>query len=278
MKVFSTSKELQEFLQGKTNVGFVPTMGALHKGHLSLINHSKSACNITICSIYVNPTQFNNVSDLKNYPRFIDEDLIMLEKAGCDVVFIPNDEEIYSGDFQKLTIPLGNLEEILEGKYRPGHFAGVITVVKKLFDIVKPQKAFFGQKDYQQLMVIEKMVTHFKLPIMIVPCEILREAEGLAMSSRNMLLNQAERTEALNIYKALKIGKSLFEKGEDLPQIKIDAEKAINNSALQLEYLEFADADSLQIVSQKNNSSIKIVCLVAAYCGKVRLIDNMFLN
>ncbi len=276
MKVFSTIKELQEFLSDKTEIGFVPTMGALHDGHISLINASKSECNITVCSIYVNPTQFNNATDLKNYPRIIEKDLEILASVNCDVVFTPNDFEIYHGDFEKLDIPLGHLEKILEGKFRPGHFAGVITIVKKLFDIIQPQKAFFGQKDYQQVMVIEKMVKHFHLPIKIVPCAILREKEGLAMSSRNMLLNSDEKKAALSIFAALNKTKELYQKGVDLKEIKIETEKVIVNTNLKLEYLEFANAGSLDIIDQKTDQ--KTICLIAAYSGKIRLIDNMFLN
>ncbi len=276
MKVFSTIKELQEFLTDKTEIGFVPTMGALHDGHISLIKASKSECKTTVCSIYVNPTQFNNATDLKNYPRIIEKDLEILASVNCDVVFTPNDFEIYHNDFEKLDIPLGHLEEVLEGKFRPGHFAGVITIVKKLFDIIKPQKAFFGQKDYQQVMVIEKMVKHFNLPIKIIPCVILREKNGLAMSSRNMLLNSEEKKAAISIFETLNKTKELFQKDVDPEEIKVEAKKIISNANLKLEYLEFANAKNLSIVNDKTNQ--KTICLIAAYSGKIRLIDNMFLN
>ena len=207
MKVVSTVNALQQEVQKQKKVhrsiGFVPTMGALHSGHLSLLGKARNQTDFAIVSIFVNPKQFNDIEDLKRYPRPIEKDLEKLEAAGCDMVFNPTEKEIFPKDFN-LDFPLGYLDQIMEGKHRKGHFRGVITVVHRLFEIVQPEKAFFGEKDFQQLIIIQKMVKDLHLPVIIVPCPIVREPDGLAMSSRNTLLSSEQRQHAPLIYKTLK--------------------------------------------------------------------------
>jgi pantoate--beta-alanine ligase len=194
---------LSAYLSDKINIGFVPTMGALHSGHVSLIKLSVQQCNITVCSIFVNPAQFNDKNDLLNYPRTTEKDLLLLEQAGCNAVFIPEVEEIYPFNLPMQHYDFGIIEHVMEGEHRPGHFNGMANVVQRLFDIVKPDFAFFGEKDFQQLCVVKLLVKLLNLPITIVPGKIIRESDGLAMSSRNMLLTNNERAEAVGIFNTL---------------------------------------------------------------------------
>lgn len=278
MLIFTKIAELKGFLKqiksAGQSVGFVPTMGALHNGHISLIAISKKACNITVCSIFVNPTQFNDKADLKRYPRMPEKDAAFLEKAGCDVLFMPSVEEIYPTE-KKETYDFGYLNTVLEGKYRPGHFNGVAQVVKRLFEIVEPDKAFFGSKDYQQVMIIKALVKQMHSDIEIVNCPILREEDGLAMSSRNTLLSEEERHTAALIPKIMEVAKQLaLIKGVN------EAKHFVNKEVerfedMKLEYFEICDIDLKEI--SKIDPSVKAIALIAVFVGKIRLIDNIFI-
>ncbi len=279
MILVKTKKELREQigkLRVKGTVGFVPTMGALHAGHLSLVEKAVSENESAVVSIFVNPTQFNDPNDLKNYPRNLEADLELLVPSGCQFVFAPEPEEIYPGpDTRKFDF--GPLETMMEGKYRPGHFNGVAQVVSKLFEIVQPDKAYFGLKDFQQLAVIKKMVDQLNLPVEIIPCPIVRENSGLAMSSRNELLTAEERKNSAVIYRTLKEAKNHAEQ-KSVKELREWIMKNINNNPfLTVEYVEIVDDKDLQPVHSRNVEGTKIAC-VAVFCGKVRLIDNMVLN
>ena len=257
-------------------IGFVPTMGALHAGHISLVKQAISETQVVVVSIFVNPTQFNDKSDLEKYPRNLEADLKLLEKTGCQIVFAPKTEEIYpEPDTRKFEF--GELETVMEGKHRPGHFNGVAQVVSKLFDIVKPDKAYFGLKDFQQLAIIKEMVTQLNLPVEIVPCAIVREESGLAMSSRNELLSAEERKNAAVI------SESLFQAYELKMQKSVNelqnwvADNINKNPYLNVEYVEIVDDRRLQHVKNWDEKGGK-VCCVAVFCGKVRLIDNIVFN
>jgi len=258
--------------KGKS-IGFVPTMGALHEGHKALINKASKENDWVVISIFVNPTQFNNKEDLDLYPRTLDADLKLIENVTNGIVFVPTIETIYPKNTNFTPFDLGILDKVMEGKHRPGHFDGVVHVVHNLFEIVLPTKAYFGQKDFQQLAVIQKMNAHYGFPTEIVPCETLRENSGLALSSRNMRLSENEKEEALIVWKTLnyvKENKTKF-KPNELTKIAIDFFK---NGNLTLEYLEIVDRNSLEYVE---NWDKQTVCCIAAYCGKVRLIDNLLL-
>ena len=257
-------------------IGFVPTMGALHAGHISLVKQAVSETQVVVVSIFVNPTQFNDKSDLEKYPRNLEADLKLLEKTGCQIVFAPKPEEIYpEPDTRKFEF--GELETVMEGKHRPGHFNGVAQVVSKLFDIVKPDKAYFGLKDFQQLAIVKEMVTQFNLPVEIVPCAIVREENGLAMGSRNELLSAEERKNAAVI------SESLFKAYELKKQKSVNelqnwiADTINKNPYLNVEYVEIVDDRRLQPVKSWDEKGGK-VCCVAVFCGKVRLIDNIVFN
>lgn len=257
-------------------IGFVPTMGALHAGHISLVKQAISETQVVVVSIFVNPTQFNDKSDLEKYPRNLEADLKLLEKTGCQIVFAPKTEEIYpEPDTRKFEF--GELETVMEGKHRPGHFNGVAQVVSKLFEIVKPDKAYFGLKDFQQLAIIKEMVTQLNLPVEIVPCAIVREESGLAMSSRNELLSAEERKNAAVI------SESLFQAYELKKQKSVNelqnwiADNINKNPCLNVEYVEIVDDRRLQHVKSWDEKGGK-VCCVAVFCGKVRLIDNIVFN
>jgi len=257
-------------------IGFVPTMGALHAGHISLVEKAVSETQIVIVSIFVNPTQFNDKSDLEKYPRNLDADLKLLEKTGCQIVFVPKVEEIYpETDTRKFDF--GPLETVMEGKHRPGHFNGVAQVVSKLFDIVQPGKAYFGLKDFQQLAIIKEMVVQLNLPVEIVPCPIVREENGLAMSSRNELLTADERKNAAVI------SETLFKANELKTQKSVSelenwiADTINKNPYLNVEYVEIVDDHRLQPVNSWDEKGGK-GCCVAVFCGKVRLIDNFVFN
>jgi pantoate--beta-alanine ligase len=266
---------LAEKKSGGKSIGFVPTMGALHRGHLSIIEKAKKETDLVVCSIFVNPTQFNNTEDLEKYPRDISKDTILLEESGCDVLFFPEIDEMYpNGLDERITLNLGELGNILEGKFRSGHFDGVATIVKKFFDIIQPNKAFFGEKDYQQLLVIKNLVDHFNYNIQIVPCAICREDDGLAMSSRNKLLSTAEREVAPFIYRTLiQVEEQAYR--FSIPELKNFVIKEFKqNPYLRLEYFEIADSSNFSPVISWEESKKPIAC-IAAFLGSVRLIDNM---
>jgi len=263
-------------LEGKI-ISFVPTMGALHQGHISLVERARSESEVVVCSIFVNPTQFNNPDDLKNYPRNNAKDLVMLEKAGVDLVFLPTVEEMYPEGEQSETYDFGLLDKVMEGAHRPGHFAGVATIVAKLFEIVRPRKAYFGEKDFQQLAVIRELVRQKQLPIEIIGCATIREESGLAMSSRNVRLTAQERREADNISKALMMVSREW-KNHTVDEMVAKAIKMIEkNGMMKVEYLEIADENSLQPVKSWDKAD-RLRCLTAVQLGKVRLIDNVPLN
>jgi pantoate--beta-alanine ligase len=277
LDIFTTRKSLAAHLQQLCNtgksIGFVPTLGALHQGHLSLIARAQQLSDKVVCSIFVNPTQFNDPKDLEKYPRPIASDIEKLEQAGCDMLFNPEVDEMYAGN-EQWHLDIGELEQLLEGKFRPGHYQGVTQVVFKLFEIVKPDVAFFGQKDYQQFLVIKKMVELLQLPVKLVMCPIIREAGGLAMSSRNIHLSPAERQHALVLSKTLNWLKENFDRTK-IPLLAEDGAAMINaEPGVQLEYFEIRDGNNLH---QADESSKNIVALVAARVGNTRLIDNVII-
>lgn len=255
----------------KINIGLVPTMGALHLGHISLVEIAKQHCDITIATIFVNPTQFNNTEDLLKYPKTFEEDKQLLIKAGCDVLFSPDVEEMYQPN-EVWEYEVGALNTILEGKFRPGHYQGVTQIVYKLFDLVKPDYAFFGQKDYQQFLVISKMAKDFDLNIHLRACPIIREADGLAMSSRNIRLNAKEREKSLQLHKCLQYIKQNYGNCTN-NQLVLDAKSFFEDELLALEYLEIVDRESLQPISNFGDAIVLVACSV----GATRLIDNMML-
>ena len=275
MLVVERIADLQAFLNEKENlsIGFVATMGALHEGHLSLIDISKKQNDITVCSIFVNPTQFNNQEDLINYPKNRALDIQLLEKSPCDVLFIPSVEEIYPQP-ENIVFDFGPLSNVMEGVHRPGHFSAVAVVVKRFFEIIQPSIAYFGEKDFQQLAVIRALVEQLKLPIKIVGCPIVREKNGLAMSSRNQRLSEEEKQKAGIIFKALNDLKNNH-KHDTLLRLKEKAVAAITHDAtVQLEYLEIADGQTLQPIKDWSETNYP-VAFVAVKIGPVRLIDNM---
>jgi pantoate--beta-alanine ligase len=255
-------------------IGFVPTMGALHDGHISLVKEAKRSNSLVIVSIFVNPTQFNNPEDLKNYPKTPESDLAMLEAAGVDLLFLPEVREIYThGLNEGKSVDLGDLERVMEGAHRPGHFKGVVQVVARLFDIVQPDQAYFGEKDFQQLAVIRKMTNDLNYKIKIIGCETKREENGLAMSSRNLRLTAEERETAATIYKTLQFVKANWRTKGETAVLKEAIEMINSKPPLKVEYLEIADATTLQPI--QNNTKENARVFAAVFCGKVRLIDNM---
>lgn len=282
MKIFKTVQELQTYIsslkqEGKM-IGFAPTMGALHQGHLSLIHKAKGDNDISVCSIFVNPTQFNQKDDLEKYPRTPEKDLKMLEKAGNDIVFLPPVEEVYPPEHEKTAIDFsfGELETVMEGKFRPGHFKGVAQVVKRLLDIVQPHSLYMGQKDFQQFTIIQNMLEQLGSDIKLVSCPIVREEDGLAMSSRNVRLNPKQRKEAVMLYETLQLAKSIMDNYTPA-EIKTIALHHLQKSDFRPEYFEIVDAKRLQAIDFFEND-IKAVACTAVWVGEVRLIDNMILN
>jgi len=256
-------------------IGFVPTMGALHDGHISLINKAKADNDFVVCSIFVNPAQFNNKNDLLNYPRSIGADREMLSKAGCDLVFIPTESEIYptASDFEA---DFGNLETVMEGKFRPGHFKGVAKVVARLFEIILPDKAYFGEKDFQQLTVIRELIRKMELKIEIIGCPTLREADGLAMSSRNIHLTAEERNAAPVIFEVLTSARNLILKHGIDQAHRMLIGQVENFKGFKVQYLEFVDASTLLPIQKLDLVKEQRTC-IAVLTSKTRLIDNMVL-
>jgi pantoate--beta-alanine ligase len=250
-------------------------MGALHAGHLSLIELARQKADITVCSIFVNPTQFNDKKDLENYPRPFDDDIKKLEEVKCDVLFVPGVDEMYSST-EKWNIKLGNLDKILEGKIRPGHYQGVTQIVKKLFDTINPDYAFFGQKDYQQYMVIAYMVKKLRIKTKLVLCPIIRESDGLAMSSRNIYLSPTDRKNALALYEILSRVVQLI-KTKTIEQVKKEVSAFMNSAeGIEIEYFEIFNANSFEAAHSKRSASL--IALIAAKVGSIRIIDNMILK
>lgn len=254
-------------------IGFVPTMGALHRGHLSLVEKAKTESNLVIVSIFVNPTQFNDPHDLKNYPKTQEEDISLLETLKTDAVFLPEVVDIYPTRDTRI-FNFGNLDKVMEGRFRPGHFNGVAQVITKLFDLVKPHKAFFGQKDFQQLAIIKKLVEMQNYPVEIVPCPTVREPDGLAMSSRNSLLTEEERIHAPLISKTLFAAREK-KNTYSLPNLKKWVIETINSDPfLEVEYFEIVNSETLNPVNFWNDPGQKTGC-IAVKIGKIRLIDNV---
>lgn len=277
-EIVTLAKHLTQLKQQGLSVGFVPTMGALHGGHISLIEKSKTTCDITVSSIFVNPTQFNNVKDFEKYPITVSNDILLLEKSGCDVLFMPRVNEIYPDGFSsKYHYDLGEIEFVLEGKYRPGHFQGVCQVVHRLLNIVQPDKLFMGQKDYQQCLIVKRLVKSLHLNVEVVTAGTYREASGLAMSSRNLRLNEQEKEIASGISKMLRYIKERFTTTPFSVLEDYATNFLLTSGFTKVDYVSIADADTLQpasIVKGKSN----LVTLIAAYINDVRLIDNMELG
>ena len=280
MVIFKNAGQVVDFLSGlkkkDKGLGFVPTMGALHNGHISLIQTSKEQNDVTVCSIFINPAQFNNPEDFKRYPVTLEKDIELLIQSGCDLLFLPSAEQIYPPGYQKKIYPLGNIETILEGLYRPGHFQGVCEVMDRLLEIIQPHRLYLGQKDYQQCMVVRRLIElsgkQNQIELVVEPT--IREEDGLAMSSRNLRLSKEDRAKAPVINKILNYIK------DNLGQLPL---KTLRNSARTrlecegfiVDYVEIADAHTLETF---RGQSKKLVALVAASINNVRLIDNMILN
>jgi len=281
MILFKKAQSLTEYLQKlksqNVSVGFVPTMGALHNGHISLIKKAKKECDIVVCSVFVNPVQFNNKTDFEKYPVTIEQDILLLEENKTDILFLPSVKEIYPNGTDKLQhFDLDYLENILEGFYRPGHFQGVCNVVHRLLSIVEPNKIFFGQKDYQQTLVAKKIIHQFHQQTKMIVEATLREKDGLAMSSRNMRLSNDARKKATAIFKALQyIRQNIATK--NFEELKKEATEIIlKNGFDKIDYIEICDAENLEAVNHFTKQK-KLIALIAAYIEDVRLIDNLLI-
>lgn len=281
MEIFEEIEPLRAYLKrrrtsGQT-VGLVPTMGALHAGHLSLLLSCVKENDTSVCSIFVNPTQFNSAEDLAHYPRTLKEDQAVLAEAGCDVLFCPATEEMYSGP-SELSFDFGALDKVLEGKFRPGHFSGVALAVSKLFNIVGPDRAYFGQKDFQQFLVVTRMVEELKFNVRLKSVPILREADGLAMSSRNQRLSENQRAIAPVFYKALLMAKEQIDRGDSIEKVKLSIHQMLDRySGITLEYFEAAHTQNLKLLDRVTDPDHTIL-LIAGYVGQIRLIDNLLLK
>ena len=275
-KIPALNQTLNRLRSDNVKIGFVPTMGAIHNGHISLINKALEENELVVCRIYVNPKQFNNQEDLKNYPRTLKEDVELIQSTNCNILFVPSTEEIYPPEEIQPDYDFGHLDKIMEGLHRPGHFQGVGAVIQRLFEIIKPHKAYFGAKDYQQLAIIRKLTENLNLSVEIVSCPTQREPDGLAMSSRNKNLTGEARKIAPHIYRILNLSK---EKAHSfsVEELKQWVEKEINNiSFLKLDYFELADAETLIPLKNWNSPGNNIAC-IAVFAGKIRLIDNIIL-
>jgi pantoate--beta-alanine ligase len=282
MRVFQTQKELQIELNKAQNqskkIGFVPTMGALHSGHLSLLEQSLSENELTVLSIFVNPTQFNNADDLKKYPRTLEKDVQLVQQLNKNIlVYAPSVSDIYEGNTISTSFNYDGLENQMEGKHRPGHFDGVGTIVKKLFEIVNPTNAYFGEKDFQQLQIVKKLVAKHKIPVKIIGCEIFREASGLAMSSRNERLSEKARIESKLIYQILLQAKNKFETKSANEVVTFVEKEFKKNTNFTLEYFEIAAEDTLLTCKRKvKNKNYR--GFIAVFIENIRLIDNISLK
>lgn len=277
MQIITTAAAIKEqterFRSSGQTIGFVPTMGALHAGHLQLLRTAATQTDVTICSIFVNPTQFNNAEDFNLYPRLLQADAQVLSQHNCQILFAPEVPVMYPEPL-KLKFDFGDLEKVMEGEFRPGHFTGVAAVVSKLFHLIKPHKAYFGQKDLQQYAIINRLVTDLSFDLELVCHPIVREPDGLAMSSRNRRLTAPERQDAAYLYKALQLAQELLPH-KTPPEIKDAVTKYLNPfNLIQVEYFEIADPVTLQPLAQVAAGDRVALCL-AAYVGQVRLIDNI---
>lgn len=274
-------KDLQNYIshlkRTGRKVGFVPTMGALHQGHLSLISKAKSECEAVVCSIFVNPTQFNDQSDLNKYPRTLDQDIELLESKQTDILFFPPVDEVYPKELDTtLSLEFGSLDKVMEGIFRPGHFDGMAQVVKRLLDIVDPDRLYMGQKDYQQFSIVNEMIRQLKLPVKLVLCPIIREEDGLAMSSRNRRLDQKIRLKANIIYQTLIATKEQIEE-KDPSTLMDEAIKKLTFADFKPEYFDIVDGFTLERITNFNDHELVTVC-TAVWAGEIRLIDNMILK
>ncbi|MGB0422919.1 MAG: pantoate--beta-alanine ligase [Flavobacteriales bacterium] len=266
-----------QFSLENKSIGYVPTMGALHQGHASLVKKARQECDIVVVSIFVNPTQFDNQDDLKKYPNTLEQDQALLESCGCDYVFVPSAEEVYYDDLTKKKVDYGHLTSLLEGKKRPGHYDGVVMVVRRLFEIVQPDQAFFGKKDYQQLAIIRELARREMKHISIVGCELVRDLDGLALSSRNVRLSEEGRKQALSLSKVIMAMKNHTDH-LDPKHIENWGKYALNaNENVDLEYLEVVDGSNFEHKANWQDYEIPMV-LVAAVVDGVRLIDNIEFN
>jgi len=278
MRLYKTKKDLTVLLKNsKANnieIGFVPTMGALHNGHISLVTKAKNELGLVVCSIFVNPTQFNDPKDFAKYPVTINEDIYLLEKAGCDVLFLPSVDEMYPDGLKTaFNFELGFLETILDGKFRPGHFQGVCQVMDRLLSIVLPDKLFMGQKDFQQCMVLKKMTASNFPELQLIVCPTERAFDGLAMSSRNVRLSIEERQRAIKIFTTLQFLKTNVKPG-DVSGLKLIATNNLAEDGFKVDYVEIANAQTLQLLDNWDGNE-PLVFLIAAFLNEVRLIDNM---
>lgn len=277
MKLIQTKHELQQYIVGikseKKTIGFVPTMGALHNGHLTLVKKCAAENDICVVSVFVNPTQFNNKADLDKYPRNVQKDAGLLESVGCNCVFAPTPDEMYSSEETEkpFEFDFGGMDKVMEGKFRPGHFNGVVQVVSKLFGLVEPDKAYFGLKDFQQLAIIHRMVEVMNFKVKIIDCPIVRESSGLAMSSRNERLTPEQRKNAAKMSEVLSESRTFVPLKSPQELTAWITEKINNAPDLKVEYVDIVDQKTLQTLDKWGNKAV--VC-VAAFCGEVRLIDN----
>lgn len=279
MIVFEEKKRLADYLSLNINnhtIGLTPTMGALHQGHISLIKESRKKCDLTICSIFINPTQFNDINDFIKYPKTIESDLALLEKAKCDIIYMPHYEDLYRKNEKIKSYQFNGLEKHMEGNRRPGHFNGVATIVEKLFKIIKPTYAFFGEKDLQQLLIIKQLVKNIGMKIGIIGCPTIRDKNGLAMSSRNKLLSENDQAYSAKIYQQL-----LFCKKNYIKTSFLDLKKQVINSLtksqkIEVDYFKFVDIETLKPKSQINKNTKYAACIAVNISG-VRLIDNIIL-
>lgn len=277
MIIFKQAETLARYLGQEQSMhkktGFIPTMGALHAGHLALVKEAQQHTDLTVCSIFVNPTQFNDPSDFKKYPTTIEKDIYLLETTGTDVLFLPSVEEMYPQGTKGLEhYDLGYLETILEGAFRPGHFQGVCQVMSRLLKMVHPDQLFMGQKDYQQCMVVKWLINHLGLKTLLVPCPTIRESDGLAMSSRNVRLPATDREKATTIYKALTHIRQQLQPGPLKPLLE-EAAQLLQAADFRIDYIATADAGNLALADSWDGKQ-ELVALVAAFLGEVRLIDN----
>lgn len=279
MQIFKTKDALKKYIKKERkedkSIGFVPTMGTLHIGHLSLIENARKSNDVVVCSIFVNPKQFNNKDDLLKYPRNINKDINLLKRQNCDILFCPNEEEMYPGDNHqnKTSFYFGDLDKEMEGKQRLGHFQGVATIVNKFFELLQPCTAYFGEKDFQQVLIVRKMIEQMDMKVKVISCPIIREKNGLALSSRNERLNNAQKQEATLIYQALLKIKETASK-VSVGEAKKIAENMFEKSHLELDYVKICDENTLKEVKEIGTSN-SVRAFIAAYIGNIRLIDNM---
>lgn len=281
MQIFKQIAPLKAFLKDlkcqPKSIGLVPTMGALHPGHIALFKACKSENDVTVGSIFVNPVQFNNPNDLLKYPRNLEKDIALLETVGCDVLFSPDVPEMYPVE-STLTLDFGALDKVMEGQFRPGHFSGVGLVVSKLFNIVQPDRAYFGQKDWQQFAVIRKLINEFSFDVTLRSVPTLREDDGLALSSRNFRLTAEQRKKAIVFYQGLSAAKAALKEGQALATVRKKVQESVEIFPdVRLEYFELADSQNLNALQNVEQSERPILC-IAGYVGEIRLIDNMFLD